>query len=335
MKNTKKLPNPILASNKKKIKVNLIGGFLGSGKTTLLRYFLSQPKLDEKVAVLVNELGEVGIDGQILRKPGLVLQELTNGCLCCQITGDMIQAIENIRDEYHPDRLLIESTGIAEPGKVLQVLYYAEPLARSLRVEPTIVVVDAKSFENLYAAVSYHYVMQIKSADLILLNKIDLVDSRKLNGIEKKIKELNSQAFLVRTKHCQVNLLQLLEGHPAARAVRNSPSSARFVKDGPPQKDKEETFSSFVYKSMALYDPALLKQCFSKDLLRDCFRIKGFVRLPGGIHLLNYVSHQFELEPFETVKKQGGKREATELVFIGRKMNEKKIFHQLKRCEII
>lgn len=284
---------------------------MGSGKTTLLKHFLSQPKLSEKVALLVNELGEVGIDGKILKAAGGNLVELANGCICCQISGDMVQSLIEILEKYHPDRILIESTGVAEPGKVLSVLYSAEPLVKTLRVEPTVIVVDAAGFERLYRELSYHYVMQIKSADILLLNKMDLVDSKKAARAEKEIRKLNPRAFVVRSTRGAVDLLGLLEGKSAQKPSKGKPhtdhfESASFTPEG--------TFSKEALEKLLNNLPA------------DCYRAKGFVQTNEGRRLFNFVTGQLEWE-----EASNGEAE-NKLVFIGRKLNLKRLKGDLKKC---
>jgi G3E family GTPase len=296
-----------------KLKVNVIGGFLGSGKTTLLRHFLAQPKLDEKVAVIVNELGEIGIDGRILERSGSKTMELTNGCVCCQVTGDMIQAVKDIRAQYKPDRLLIETTGVAEPGKVLTVLY-SPYLSDEVRVEPTCVVVDAAGFEKLYKELAYHYVMQIKAADLIVLNKMDLVTPARATKVEAEIRRLNPKAFVMRAQHGRVDLLKLLEGREGG---------------APPEDDGRpgERFESFAVREAGIFDKTKLEK-FLSGLPSNCYRAKGFVRAGGESLLVNAVTGQVEWEPWPDEKTP----EKNELVFIGRKLPKDKLIKDLKRC---
>jgi len=284
----------------RKIKVNLIGGFLGSGKTTLLRHVLSQPLLPEKVALLVNEIGEVGIDGKILRRSGVDSVELANGCICCQISEDLVATLVQIADTYRPDRILIESTGVAEPGKVLGVLYMADALIERMRVDPTVIVIDAGGFDRLKRELAYHYVMQIKSADVILLNKIDLIDPKTAGRVEREVQKINPRAFIIKTRHCQVDLFTLLEGRPIGR---------------PSEEDDhdDEVFESFVYESAGTFGARL--EPYLGKLPANVFRVKGFVTLSAGRHLLNFVTGQTEIEPFE----DGGR--TNQLVVIGRRLD--------------
>src|SRR5689334_13504105 len=122
----------------KKMLVTIVTGFLGSGKTTLVQKLLSGQLGNEKVAVLVNELGEIGIDGTLIKQKHLNVLELPNGCICCQIQGDFKLAIDDIMEQYNPDRLFIEPTGIAEPGRILDFFWSVEDLIKRAQIEPVI-----------------------------------------------------------------------------------------------------------------------------------------------------------------------------------------------------
>jgi G3E family GTPase len=298
-----------------RVKVNVIGGFLGSGKTTLLRRFLSQPKLTEKVAVLVNELGEVGIDGKVLERPGLKMMELTNGCICCQVTGDMIQAVKDIRAQYQPERLLIETTGVAEPGKVLMLLY-SPYLDKEVWVEPTIVVVDAAAFDRLFAELAYHYVMQIKPADVVVLSKTDLAPVAVTARVEKRIRELNPRALIVKAVKGEVDLLKVLEGVEGGKPEE---SSAAHV--------HEEKFDSFIHEGPEVFDKQKLGK-FLEGLPKGCYRSKGFVKTPSGWFLVNFTTGQTEWESWPSSEAPAQSR----LVFIGKKLDKKTILQDLKKC---
>jgi G3E family GTPase len=293
-----------------RLKVNVIGGFLGSGKTTLLRHFLAQPKMAEKVAVIVNELGEVGVDGEVLARKGSKVVELTNGCVCCQVTGDLVDAIKALHADYRPDRLLIETTGVAEPGKVLTALY-SPFLSGEVRVEPTVVVVDASGFARLYKELAYHYVMQVKAADVVLLNKADLVTPAAMRRVEAEVRKLHPRAFVARTVHGRVDLLGLLEGAEAAAPPAEEPG--RAVK-----------FDSFVFRGEDTFDKAKLG-AFLEKLPAACYRAKGFVRTGEGPFLVNFTTGQTEWEPWPG-------QEAARLVFIGRGLREKALIRALMRC---
>ena len=184
-------------------KVILIGGFLGAGKTTLLRHILKWPGDLSKTALLINEFGRVGIDGDLLEGFQTPMVELTNGCICCSIQGDMLKAIEEILDGFHPQRLLIEATGVADPFDILRFLSTA---AVSSRLSPpkVVTVLDADLWEGreYFGPLFFN---QIKAADLLLFNKIDLLPKDDIPRCLEEIREINKDCSIIPTYHGQID----------------------------------------------------------------------------------------------------------------------------------
>ena len=296
-----------------KTKVNVVSGFLGSGKTTLLRHLLSTPKLPEKIALMINEIGEIVIDSKVLKRSGSDVVELPNGCICCTVTGDFIQGLLDIKKQFSPERIFIEPTGIAEPGRILSALY-RPPLEAEFRIEPTITIIDVCGFDKLYKELAYLYVMQIKSADIILLNKMDLTTKKVVGKVEKEIQKLNPRAFLLRTDHCKVDLFNLIEG----KSAQGRTSSDKHTNVHP-------KFESFSFENTQIFSKEKLEKLLNK-LPTNVFRLKGFVRLSNGTVLLNYITGQIEWEPMELTN---GK---TTLTCIGRNLRPKKLKSDLRKC---
>lgn len=292
--------------------VHLVTGFLGSGKTTFLRNALEGKLFDGKVAVLVNELGEVGIDGGLIKRRGLNTLELTNGCICCEIRGDFVQETESLLRKYKPKRLLIESTGIAEPGRILQAFYEIEPLKIRTSVEPVICTVDARAFFGLMKEFEYNYVCQIKTADVVLLNKCDLVKKSEIPAIEKAIRAINRRVFIYRTEFCRGRFERLLHPIDLDLAARQEAIDEQMA------RPHDDPFVSFVITSGRRDLRADRLKTFLKKLPRGVFRLKGYVNLDGKTHLLQYSTGIWDLEPQD-------RRRDTVLVFIGVDIDRKKI----------
>ena len=153
--------------------VNPICGFLGSGKTTLMRRIIEERGSREPMAVIVNEFGDVGIDGAILSGQSVDMVEITSGCLCCTLKCSLVNALEELRDKKGSRRVVIEATGVAQPGELLDVL--ADPaLKGSIEVGPVVTVIDAAKFTGLRRVLGEFYAEQVRRADVLLLNKTDL-----------------------------------------------------------------------------------------------------------------------------------------------------------------
>jgi G3E family GTPase len=193
---------------KQGLPVTIITGFLGSGKTTLLNHILTNQQ-GVKTAVLVNEFGEIGIDNELVVSTDENMVELSNGCICCTINNDLVDAVYQVLErEEKLDYLVVETTGLADPLPVAMTFLGSE-LRDLTRLDSIITVVDAANYSldlfNSQAALS-----QITYGDIILLNKADLVDEAKLQDLEIKINELKASSRIIRTTNSQVPLPLIL-----------------------------------------------------------------------------------------------------------------------------
>jgi G3E family GTPase len=189
-----------------KIPVTVITGYLGSGKTTLLNHILGGQH-GRKVAVIVNEFGEVGIDGQLIEQDGdEQLIEFNNGCLCCTVRGDLIETIGKLRQRAGElDAIMIETTGLADPAPVASTFFVDEAVRASTRLDAFVTVVDAVNLErNLEQSVEAQE--QVAFADIVLVNKTDLASEEQLQRIERRVRTLNPLARLHRSAHSMVDL---------------------------------------------------------------------------------------------------------------------------------
>jgi len=170
----------------------IISGFLGSGKTTLLLSIAKKYIADSlQVAVIENEIGDIGIDGQYLDKEGLTVQELFGGCICCTLTSGLIDTLRKVEQQFAPDRIIIEATGAARPGDIVETLH--DPLC-PLNIDfiKVITVVDATRYEMLMEMMQPLMSAQIEHADIVAVNKIDAIDASGLQPILTGINTINS-----------------------------------------------------------------------------------------------------------------------------------------------
>ena len=287
--------------------LTVITGSLGSGKTTLLRHILDT--VSQKVAILMNEFGEIAIDSKIIQGKNIQMAELGGGCVCCSLAGEFEAAINEIIDTINPEVIVLETTGVAEPDALVFDIQEELP---NVRLDGVVTVIDADALLK-YPQIGHTTRMQIEGADLMLLNKVDLVSQNDLKVIEDKLQKINDLAPILHTKRCQVDP-DLLFGIAKDRVQE------------PPHHVHQPEFTSFTYTTSATFN----RQCFEEfadSLENNVTRAKGFIRFAEGIFLFNFVTGRWELEPFE--------QEATVLVFIGKELKEQKeeILSHLKSCE--
>jgi len=195
--------------SKERIPVTVLTGFLGAGKTTLLNYLLTQQH-GHKCAIIINEFGAISIDNQLVVGADEEILELNNGCLCCRVRGDLVRSLGDLlRKQKRFDYVLIETTGIADPNPVVHT-FKASELAEHLRLDGIVTVVDAKHLEKELND-GPEPQAQIAAADLILLNKTDLVSAADLNRIEGRIRKMNPLARIYRPQRSQVEPAKIFD----------------------------------------------------------------------------------------------------------------------------
>src|SRR4030042_1676551 len=275
--------------------ITLITGPLGSGKTTLLRHILD--RVQRKIAVLMNEFGEIAIDRKIIEGKNIQIAELDGGCVCCSLQGEFEAAVNEVLDTIDPEMIVVETTGVAEPDAL--IFDIQESLAR-VRLDGVVTVADADAMVR-FPHLGHTTRMQIEDADTILLNKVDLVSPEELIKVKEKVTQLNQTAPILLTERCQADP-DLLFGIAREREVQR------------PQHLHQMEFESFSYTSKTLLDRKRFEQF--ADHLKNVYRAKGFVCFPEGSFLFNFVAGRWELEPF--------REEKTALVFIGKELDSEK-----------
>ena len=206
------------------IPVTVLTGFLGAGKTTLLNRILTEQH-GQKLAVIENEFGEVGVDNQLVIQSDEELFEMNNGCICCTVRGDLIRILGRLmKRKDRLDGILIETTGLANPGPVAQTFCTDDEMKQNFRLDAIVTVVDAKHILQ-HLGSDDESVKQLAFADVILLNKTDLISAAELDTLEERIRRINAVAKIHRTKNCDVPLDRVLNvgGFNLGRATELDP----------------------------------------------------------------------------------------------------------------
>jgi G3E family GTPase len=193
-----------------KVPITVLAGYLGAGKTTLLNRILHEPTT-RRYAVIVNEFGEVDIDGDLVTGTDEEIIKMSNGCLCCDIRGDLLDTVSRLLERSHGlDGILIETSGLADPAPVLQTFFLNEDITDRVALDAVVTVVDAFHVADTLRS-SDEVIHQIVFADVIILNKVDLLSDESLRDIEAQIRVINSRSTILRATKCDVPIASILD----------------------------------------------------------------------------------------------------------------------------
>jgi G3E family GTPase len=311
------------------IPVSIVTGALGSGKTTLLNYLLTENH-GIKIGVIVNEFGDVGIDSELIVSSTDEMVELANGCICCTIRGDLVAAVKQVL-EKNIEYILIETSGMADPGPVANTFLTGE-MRLFTKLDGIITVVDA---EYLHVALTHGPTTeeQIKAADVILLNKSDLVDEAELMRLEQEIHALSPRVFIFRTERCRAPLNILL-------------ATGRFnidhwIEEKRDEEHDHEHAAGFTAVSLTEGKPLRVDSFaqFTRILPVEIFRAKGIICIGNLADSdpakdLRMVFHKVgkRIETFFDRSWRDGEKHETRIVLIGTEVDKKHWQGEIEKC---
>jgi len=313
------------------IPATVLTGFLGSGKTTLLNKILTKQS-DRKIAVIVNEFGEIGIDNELIVDAEEDTIMMSNGCICCKFRGDIIRTIHDILRRPEPfEALVIETTGLADPGPIAQSFFVDDELKAKVRLDAIVTVVDAKHI-SMHLEKGREAHEQIAFADVTLLNKSDLVSPEILADLRKKVRAMNLATKIYETQNTEIDLDKIL-GIGAFDLSRRVEVSPDFFDAKGEHLDKE--IRSISIRQEGELDGKKFNGWLGnllKEKGMDIFRMKGLVQVQGekrrvvfqGVHMMFDGKPDRPWEPEED--------RTNRMVFIGRNLPEEEIRAGLKAC---
>ncbi len=311
--------------------VVLIAGFLGSGKTTLLAHILNWPDNQSGTVVLVNEFGTAGIDGELLRRFDVPVVEMANGCICCSLQVDFRRSLEDILNRFHPNRLLIEASGVSDPHDILAILNEAQ-FRQKLNLTKTVTVVDADFWEVARENPEGLVCDQIKAADLILLNKVDLQPAELVTKFIFEIQEVCPSSSIMPTYRCRIDP-DVLWGIQKQIGHRVESLFAMYMEEGhggccePHHRTSnahELGYVTFSFETSVPFSEA----CFCRFMElapAQLYRIKGYVFFGGRSAFVNHVGGKTEWA-------YTGAKDCSRLAFVGWQVDEKTLLAGLKDC---
>jgi G3E family GTPase len=315
-------------SRRQQAHVVLLSGFLGAGKTTLLKRILSWQIDLSHTVVIVNEFGDIGVDGSLLKNSGSDVIELTSGCICCTLSADFRQSLASVWARFKPERIFIEASGVADPTALVSVLGEPE-IASKMVVAKVVTVLDADFWEarETFGPLFYH---QLGAAHLILLNKIDLADKDSIPLFLREIHELLPGAQVLPTIHCAIDPETLWAPKTAGLKPMDFYRPVA-VHDHPPGTDhgRLHAVDASRFIMFSFQGPQVMEEsCFRKfiaELPWEMFRVKGLVRFQDRTIMLNFVGGQAEWLPWD-------EEPETRLAFIGWKVSQADTLERVKRC---
>jgi G3E family GTPase len=318
--------------SKTNIPITIISGFLGSGKTTLLNHILTNQQ-GIKTAVLVNEFGEIGIDNELIIKTEEEMIELSNGCICCSINGELVEAIEKlINVNKKLDYIIIETTGLADPLPVAMTLLGSD-LRDQTRLDSIITLIDAENFNDVALESSIGR-SQVIYGDILLLNKCDLVTNKNIEETIDKLKEIKNDVRILKSIKGNIPLNLLLSVGLFETDLINQKESVHdhSHKHGHAHSEEDNRIEDFLSVSFQTKEPFSLRkfQYFLDNQLKsDVFRAKGILWFSESErrHVFHLAGKRISIEDSEW-----GEERNNQLVFIGKELDKEKILSQLNAC---
>lgn len=319
------------------LKVDIISGFLGAGKTRFIKKLINDNFYESRVAIIENEFGEVNIDSTILKKSNAAIKEITAGCICCEVTGYFKEALIDIINNYDVQHIIIEPTGIAKLSEIIKT--FQDPELKELcSINHLFTVVDCERFNVYMNNFKRFYVDQIKTAEIIVLSRVQLVDKSIITQVKKQIIKINPNAIILDYDWDEINtkttLNKLLREHEIEHyeeTTNNKKTISKLNKSGSIRMSTQKesgSFQSFTLKLNRSISPEELSSKFkfiaSNKSFGKVIRAKGIVTLLNGKHgQFDFALNEYNIEDIEF-------NGENIISFIGIDLNKKELEHFFK-----
>jgi G3E family GTPase len=318
------------------VPVTILTGFLGSGKTTLLKRILTEQH-GHKIAVIENEFGEEGVDNDLLvQESSEQIVEMNNGCICCTVRGDLVRILGDLRGrreagEIDFERVIIETTGLADPGPVAQTFFIDDEIAEYYLLDAVITVVDA---QHAQTQLDQHKeaMEQVGFADRLLMSKVDLVEPAQQEALRQRLTRINPRAPIrpVHFGNAPIDEILDIRGFNLNAVLEIDPN---FLQDD--EHEHDDNISSFVFTSERPFDAVKLEdflggltQVYGPDMLR----YKGVLFVKGSERQMVFQGVHMMMGADLGRRWQPGEKPSSKMVFIGRKLPKDMFIQGLKQC---
>ncbi|MCQ8180533.1 GTP-binding protein [Methylomonas sp. SURF-1] len=319
------------------VPVTILTGFLGAGKTTLLNRILTEQH-GRRIAVIENEFGETGIDNELLVQADEQIVTMNNGCICCTVRSDLVRILGELSQrretgEVHFERVIIETTGLADPAPVAQTFFIEPDIAENYKLDAIVTVVDAV---HAHMQLQEHHEAQeqVGFADRILLSKTDLQEAEVVADLETRLRAMNPRAPIKRVHFGATELHDILDidGFNLDDILKIEPD---FLQDV--SHEHEDDIGSFVFRTERALDAARILAFLDimvRDYGNDLLRYKGILNIAGCDKRVIYQGvHMLMTQDFGSPWQDGATRESN-LVFIGRNLPKQDMLDALESCRL-